>query len=224
MNDVLADRLSALVDTRDDSNWRDVRRRARRSRPRYVAAPVAAAAAAAVVAAAALGAGSGWLFTKQDDGANGSTQIRFHDETWSLMSFMTNDGRWVSLDLVRAGKAVARASGGSALTVKGVPQGLLQKGAAVGPAFGARFLEDRGGQIWFGDARPEVASIQITDRRGRVYRTTTAAPQGSIRVAFRLWVVGLPASTAVTIAGFDARGRLVDRRPVYSVTRTLWLY
>ncbi len=111
---------------------------------------------------------------------------------------------------------VARRCGASVLTVRGLPQPLVPPSTPTGPAFGASNFDQGRGQIWFGDTRPTIDSIAITDTHGRVFRAHTAAPP-SMKTAFRIWIVALPSSTAQTIAGYDKHGTLVQRRPIYGL-------
>jgi hypothetical protein len=219
MTDLLAERFAPLVDLADDSDWLDVRRRARRGRRRFVL-PMAAAAAAIVVAAA-IAANGGWLFTKDSQGGVwGTTHVQFHGKTWTVQTLMLNRGRFFCLLLLPdrdISHRVAEGCGVSTLTVKGMPQKLLPPRAPTGPPFGAAYFDQGGdGQVWFGDARPTIAMIAITDSRGRVFRTQTVAPS-NLKTAFRIWIVALPSSTGLTIAGYDTHGKLVQKRSIYGL-------
>jgi len=223
MTDLLAERFAAFADVTDDSNWLDVRRRARRGRRRFV--PLIAAAAAVIVVAAALAAGGGWLFTKGGGEVQGTTHVQFHGKTYTAQALMDKGGRSFCILLVPhqaisladdLNNSVARGCGGSVLTVKGLPQSLLPSSAPTGPAFGALNFDQGRGQIWFGDTRPTIDTIAITDTHGHVFRTQTAAP-ASMQTAFRIWIVALPTSTAQTIAGYDKHGTLVQRRSIYGL-------
>lgn len=222
MTDLLAERLAPFVDPTDDSDWLDVRRRAGRRARRYV--PPLAATAALIVGAVALAAGGGWLFTRGYGGnVEGTTQVQFHGKTYAAQTLMSPGGRYFCILLLphRAGSwatdlkdFVERGCGASVLTVEGLPQPLLPPSAPVGPAFGALNFDSGRGQIWFGDARPTIDTITITDNHGRVFSTRTAAP-ATMKTAFRIWIVALPSSTGETIAGYDEHGKLVKRAPIY---------
>ena len=217
MTDILAERFAAIADTTGTGDWLDVRRRARRPHVRIVLG--GAAAAAAVAAAAALAAGGGWLFTSHGPLTTGSTQVQFHGTTYTLHALILARGRTFCLELSRGTKlrlpAIANGCGVSTLTVKGLPQRLLPRAAPTGLPFGAKNWDSGGGQVWFGDARPDVASIEIVDTSGHTFRAQTAAP--APKTAFRLWVIALPSSTGRTIAGYDAHGKLVLRRSIYGI-------
>jgi hypothetical protein len=218
MTDLLAERFAPLVDLTDDSDWLDVRRRVRRGRRRFVL-PMAAAGAAIVVAAA-IAANGGWLFTKDSQGGVwGTTHVQFHGKTWTVQALMLNRGRFFCLLLLPdrdISHRVAEGCGVSTLTVKGMPQKLLPPRAPTGPLFGAAYFDRAHGQIWFGDTRPTIATIAITDSRGRVFRTQTVAPS-SLKTAFRIWIVALPSSTGQTIAGYTTDGTLVQKRSIYGL-------
>jgi hypothetical protein len=218
MTDILAERFAAIADTTSTGDWLDVRRRARRPR-RHVALAITAAAAA-VAAAAALAAGGGWLFTKHGVLTTGATQVQFHGKNYTLHALLLGQGRMFCLELSEGSRmrlpAIASGCGVSTLTIKGLPQRLLRPSAPTGLPFGAKNWDQGGGQVWFGDARPDVASIEIVDANGRTVRAQTAAPP-TAKTAFRLWVIALPSSTGRTIAGYDAHGKLVLRRSIYGI-------
>ena len=224
MTDLLAERFAPFADPTDDSDWLDVRRRAGRRARRYV--PLLAATAALIVAAVALAAGRGWLFTRGYGGnVQGTAQVRFHGKTFTAQTLMTPGGRYFCILLLPHRAAswatdlrdfVERGCGASVLTVKGLPQPLLPRSAPIGDAFGALNFDQGRGQIWFGDARPTIDRITITDTHGRLFSTRTAAP-ATMKTAFRIWIVALPSTTARTIAGYDRNGALVQRRSIYGL-------
>jgi hypothetical protein len=224
MTDLLAERFARLADPTDDSDWHDVRRRAGREHRRY-AIPIAAAVATIAVAAA-LAAGGGWLFTNGFGGnVQGTTQVEFHGNTYASQTLMAKGGRFFCILLLPHRAAswatdlndfVARGCGASVLTVKDLPQQLVPPSTPTGPAFGALRFDQSPGQIWFGDTRPTIHSIVITDTQGHAFRTRTAAPP-TMKTAFRVWIVALPSSTAQTIAGYDEHGTLVQRRSIYGL-------
>jgi hypothetical protein len=198
MTDVLAERLTALADRSDDSDWLDVRRRARR-RSGYVVA--GAAAAAAIVAAAGLAARGAWLFSSHDRQVTAVTQVTLHGHTWRV-ALTTRAGSWLSrlcVELSRPGAATIRGGCGPAFS------------RLLGPPFGARHFDVDGGQIWTGATVGFARTISITDTSGRV-RTTraNAAPRGT-KTPFRYWALALP-TPARSISVTGANGRTLTKR------------
>jgi hypothetical protein len=247
MTDLLAERLAAFVDHTDDSDWSDVCRRARKScshlalvdsravphvrgrSPRFGRPSVlaVAVATAVIVSAAAFAANGGWWFSKTGSESFGTTQVQFHGRMLALNAMFSSDGRSFCL-LLQDDQAImstylASGCGGSVLAVRGLPQRLLpDPPAPSGPPFGATYFEQGGGQVWFGDARPEVAAITITDTHGLSFSTRTVGPK-SIKTAFRFWVIALPSSSAAAIAGFDGDSRVVARRSIWGLGAALHL-
>lgn len=199
MTDVLEARFAALVDRNDDSDWVDVRRRARR-RGRRWALP-GAAAAAATVAAASLAAGSGWLFSSHDRQVTAVTHVSLHGHTWRV-ALTTRAGNWLSRLCVELSRPGAPAiNGGCAPAFSRL----------VGPPFGARHFDVDNGQIWTGAIAGFARRIAITDAQGRVYTAPAiAAPRGT-RTAFRYWAIAL-AAPARSIAIYGAHGHVVRKR------------
>jgi hypothetical protein len=226
MTDLLADRFARLVDHDDTiGDWLDVRRRAKPRKKRYLLALVAAAVAVVAVAAAA--ATGGWIFASGNDNTlTGSTQVQFHGQQFTLHADVQQ--RWLSLALTRGSEqaiAVASASGGSILAVPGVPQPLLpHPPAPTGPPFGATNYDEGHGQIWFGDARPNITRIEVVDTHGHAFSTNTVQPPPKWKLAFRFWIVALPASTGNTIAGYDNHGKLVQRRSIWGLKSAMYLH
>lgn len=248
MTDKLADRIAPFLDHSDGGDWSDVRRRARaKSGPQLVlvgsqvvpsgrgraerlrlrAVLVAAVAAAVIVTAAAFATSGGWWFSKRGSEAFGTTQVQFHGKLLVINALFSRDGRWFCLVLQEHQAVtayVASGCGGSVLAVRGLPQRLLpHPPAPSGPPFGATYFAQAGGEVWFGDARPEVAAITVTDARGDSFSARTVAPQG-IKLAFRFWVIALPSSSAATIAGFDDHGRLIARRSIWGLGAAMHLH
>ena len=228
MTDVLADRIAPFVDHADGGDWSDVRRRARKKSSPYlvvagsrVLPPVrgqaarfrrrsvlaVAVVAAVIVSAAAFAANGGWWFSKSGSEAFGTTRVQFHGKLLALNALFSRDGRSFCL-LLQENQAdiasyVASGCGGSVLAVKGLPQRLLpEPPAPSGPPFGATYFEQGGGQIWFGDARPEVAAITITDSRGRTFSTQTVAPE-----EHQVGVQVLGGRASLVLGGNDRRVR-----------------
>ena len=200
MTDVLGQRLRALAAPIDDSDWRDVRRRAQRTSRRPVLL-AAAAVAAATAAAASLAAGGGWLFSSHDREVTARTQVTLHGRVWTV-SLTSRSGNVLLRFCVRLSQP-----GGPTIS------GGCGRGSSrlVGPPFGARHFDVDGGQIWVGATLGFVRRITITDERGRVHGTRSiAAPKGT-RTPFRYWALALD-SRARAIAAHESNGRTISRR------------
>jgi len=199
MTDVLGARFAALVDHADDSDWLDVRRRAR-GRARRFALP-AAAAAASIVAAAALGAGGNWLFSSHDRQVTAVTHVSLHGQSWRV-ALTTRAGSWLS----RLCVDISRPDGS---TIDGGCGPSFSR--LLGPSFGARHFNVAGGQIWTGATAPYARRVAITDTQGRVYSTRAiAAPRGT-KTPFRYWALALD-RPARSIAVYGANGRVLTRK------------
>ena len=200
MSDTLAVRFAALADHADDSDWLDVRRRARR-RSRRFALPVASAAAA-IVAAAALGAGGTWLFSAHDRQVTAVTHVSLRGQTWRI-ELTTRAGAWLAPLCVRLSRP------GSSVTRGGCRGWALSR--IAGPAFGARHFDVDGGQIWTGATVPFARRIVITDAQGNVHSARAiAAPRGT-KTPFRYWAIALD-SPARSIAVYGAHGRVLTKK------------
>jgi hypothetical protein len=196
MTDVLEVRFAALADRTDDSDWLDVRRRAR-GRRRALAVPLAATAAA-IAAAAGLAAGGTWLFSTHDRQVTAVTHVTLNGHTWRV-EVSTRAGSWLSrscLHLSRPGAPAVDGGCGPAFS------------RLLGPSVSARHVAVDGGQIWAGATVPFARRISITDTNGAVHTTRAiAAPRGT-RTPFRFWAVAL-ATPARTITVYGAHGRLM---------------
>ncbi|HZQ81055.1 MAG TPA: hypothetical protein VFB25_03650 [Gaiellaceae bacterium] len=193
---------------------------------RHTATVIVASLIAGVAIAGALARSDLWLFsTTPYHQTVGAAQVRFHGGVWNVSVTIFQGDRTFALQLLNGrGQTVMSTWGESLLAVKGLPQKLLpHPPAPTGPPFGALWVDEAGGQIWFGDARPEVTAIAITDDHGRVFTTKTAAP-GGMTTAFRLWIVALPHSSAVSIAAYDRDGKLVGRHYPYGLGPALHLH
>ena len=200
MTDVLTERFAALADLNDDSDWLEVRRRARRRRT-GVAVPAAIAAALALLAAAAVAAGNGWLFTSHDRQVTAETHVAFRGQTWRV-TLTTRSGSWLSRVCVR----VSRPGGSTISTGCGA-----SSPTALRPPFGARHVDVAGGQIWAGATAPFIRRIVITDAAGRPHSTRTiGAPRGT-KTPFHYWVVALDSSTGRSIVAYDSKGRAIRK-------------
>ena len=223
MTDLLAERFAALVEP-GQADWADVLQRARPRRRRLTVAAVAVAAA--LVTTAAVVAAGGWLFTKHGDTVNGQTSVQFHGANYTVYAEVTG-GRFLSLVLFKgkpslAGVAhpLAFASGNYVLAAPGVPAepALTDPPAPSGPPIAGTAYVRGGGEIVFGDARPDVGRVELRDRNGHTFSTPTASAPLHFQDAFRVWVIALPSSTAVTISAYDQHGKLMMRAPFYPST------
>ena len=189
MTDVLFERFAALADQADDSDWLDVRRRARRPRSRIAA--TAAAAAALVAVATALATGGGWIFRAHDHQVTAATSVTLNRKTWRVS--ITN-GTFGRVCVSIAGQRTTCTSR------------LGQLGRAR--PFGAISATVAGGQIWVGATVGFARRIAITNAGGQVYSTKTiAAPKGT-KTPFRYWALAV-AGSATSVTAYDARGRSI---------------
>jgi hypothetical protein len=198
MNDVLYERFAVLADRTDDSDWLDVRGRARRGRRHHALAAVAALAA--VVAVGAVAAGGRWVFSSQDHRVTAVTQVSLAGRTWRV-SLTTGPGRWLPRSCIRLSSPGHQTiTGGCGPRVSRL----------VGPPFGARRFAVPGGQIWVGTTVGFARRIAITGANGRVYAAqTVAAPRGT-KTPFRYWALAVD-GTARTITAYGARGQRISK-------------
>jgi hypothetical protein len=229
MTDLLAERFAAVVEP-GQHDWADVLQRARRHRRRFAIATVVVAAT--LVTAAAVAAVGGWLFTKQGDITNGQTSVQFHGVKYTVYAEVGSGGRDLSLVLVKGKPSLAGveqplafASGNYVLAAPGVPAepALSDPPAPSGPPIAGTAYARGGGEIVFGDARPDVGRVELRDRKGHTFSTATAAAPLQFQDAFRVWAIALPSSSAVAIAAYDQRGKLMSRAPFYP-TRNISLH
>ena len=198
MTDQLAERLSALADLNDDSDWLEVRRRAKRSRARTAVLAVLAAVVA-LFAAAAVAAGNGWLFSSHDRQVTAVTHVAYQGQTWRVSLSTRSRLTGVCIRLVP--------SGGRTLAVGCT----ATSRRPLAPPFGARHVDVAGGQIWAGTTVGFARRIAITDANGQVHTTPTIPATRGTRTPFRYWVLPLDHSTARSITAYDARGRAITR-------------
>lgn len=200
-------------------------RRRQRSRRVTVALAMLAVVVMGATGAIAATGGNRWLFDSYGkEGATGKAVVSLDGRTFVVEASIFGGGRLVSLDLVRDGRVVAQGFGGSMLAVPGMPELMLPRPPPPeGPPLGAVAYQAEGGQIWFGDARPQVATVAVTDGQSRSVLTRTVAPGGA-KVAFRIWAVALPGGSAETIAGYDSSDRLIARRWAYGLGPALRLH
>lgn len=215
--------LEALIGPLLDGHARLRRRRRRRKR----VAVATIFASAAVLATAALASRSSWVFFhSSDSGTEARTEVVFHGRTYTVDAEVSSDGRMSAILLFAArdlSRPLAAGSGSSILQAPGVPPlPLLPHPTPTGhTAFGNSYA-DSGGQIWFGDARPNITRIILTDGQGEQFSTDTVMPPRT-RSAFRFWAVALPASHAAWITSYNRSGRVVERRRLYATPQMgLW--
>ncbi|MGN6798106.1 MAG: hypothetical protein ACTHKS_08155 [Gaiellaceae bacterium] len=195
MTDILVERFAALADPTDDSNWLDVRRRARRAQTRVAVA--AAVLAATVAVATALAAGSGWVFNTHQHRVTAATSLSLNGSTWK-----------VSITSGAFGRLCFRISGASA-TPSAACTGRLG-GLHHARPFGAVVSKISGGQLWAGASIGFARRISITTTEGRSYTADTmAAPKGT-KTPFRYWAIAVT-GTASSITAYDAHGRSIRK-------------
>ncbi len=216
--------LQALVEPLLDGHAR-LRRTRRRRKRAAVAATIFAGAA--VLATAALASHSSWVFFhNSNSGTQARTEVVLHGRTYTVDAEVTPDGRMSAILLFAArelNRPLAAGSGSSILQAPGVPPlPLLPHPTPTGhTAFGNSYAA-AGGQIWFGDARPNITRIILTDGRGQQFSTDTVMPP-STPSAFRFWAVALPASHAAWITSYNRSDRVVERRRLYATPQMgLW--
>jgi hypothetical protein len=193
VTDVLLARFAALADPTDDSDWLDVRRRARHMHTRVAVA--VASAAAVLVAAAALAAGGGWLFSTHDRQVTAATSVSLNGKSWLVSITSGTFGRVC----FRIGEP----------TGKTTCVGRLGELRRARP-FGATGSSVPGGQIWVGATIGFARRVVITDSAGRAYTAKAiAAPKGT-KTPFRYWALAV-AGTAKSITAYDADGHSIRR-------------
>ena len=193
MTDVLRERFAALADPTDDSDWLDVRRRARHAHTRL--AVTVGSAAAVLVATAALAAGGGWLFSTHDRQVTAATSVSLNGKSWRVSITSGTFGRVCFRIGEPAGKTTCL--------------GRLGELGRARP-FGAAGSRVAGGQIWVGATIGFARRVVITDSAGRTYTANAiAAPRGT-RTPFRYWALAV-AGTANSITAYDAHGHMIRR-------------
>ena len=205
MSDVLAERFAAIADRADDGSWRDVRRRARVGVGRRRVAVLVVALAGAVAAAAALAVNGGWVFKRAPSAEPSFARtFPFQGASWSVVGYLDGDGRVSCFSVGRTEALLARRERCSIHLTR--PRRSSRPITKTG-------WSSRGGEIWFGDARPSVARVAVTDTRGRTFTApaVTAPTLPDPIVRFRLWLIALPSSKAVSIAAYDRHGKLLYR-------------
>lgn len=184
---------------------------ARPKRRRRFLIPTAALTAAVVAATAAFAATGDtpyWFFkgyagTFGDRDTYGRASVELGRKTFVVNAYIYADGHQFTLALQQGSQVVAQVSSAESRL-----------------PFAAASYRTSDGQIWYGDAWPNVATIAVTDVAGRTVLTKTVAPARR-PASFRLWVVAIPGSTAETVAGYDADDKLVARRWAGGIGRPL---
>jgi hypothetical protein len=195
MTDLVAERFAALAETTDDSDWLDVRRRARRRRARFVV-PVALVAAAAI-AAGAVAASGGWLFTGHDKAVLATTHVTVGGQSWQV-TLTSNHGARVSYVCIGAMSGSKPAGGGTCDMV-----------ATHAPFTAARVDVPGGGQIWAGTTLGRMTRITVVDAAGRSHSAVPVeAPKGT-KTPFRYWAVAVPRTIGMTLVAQFANGRSI---------------
>ncbi len=194
MTDLLAERFAALSDLHDDSDWLDVRRRARRSG--RLVLPVAAVAAA-VAAAGAFAASSGWVFSAHDRQVTARTEVTVAGRTWQVSySASTAQRSRFCLRAAASGEATRSQCGEMG---PGSPR--------LGPPLGGMRLAVPGGQIWAGATVGFTRRVAITDAAGHTYTARAVRPPKGTKTPFRYWVIALGSSPAHTVTSYGSNGR-----------------
>ena len=222
MTDPLAERFLATADDTYDADWFDVRRRTRRRRPIVLIVFIAAA----ILAAAAVASTSGWQFGVQYGHATGEASVLMDGTKYTVWVQQTGgDGRFFLMRLYDTpsrdpNDALTTIAGSTLLHTPGLPDNpLIPRQYPHGPAaFGMQWAVGDG-EIWFGDARPEVARIVITDTHGNTFATDTVAAPKYVKSAFRYWTLALPSTYAKTITAYTGDGTVIDQRPLYPSRR-----
>jgi hypothetical protein len=190
MTDTLLDRFAALADPTDDSDWLDVRRRARPS-PMRVA--MAAAAGAAVVAAAtALAAAGGWVFSTHDHHVTAATTVSLDGKSWN-----------VSITTGSLGRVCFRVEGSTGPTCTGRLDTLRRA-----RPFGAVSVKVPGGQIWLGATIGFARRVVVTTTDGHSFATETKAAPRRTKTPFRYWALAV-SGRAKWITAHDAHGHAI---------------
>lgn len=194
MTDALAERFAALADHADDSDWLDVRRRARR---RVRVALPAAVVSAALCAAAAIAASGGWLFSGNGSALVGVTHVTINGTDWrvTLNDRKTGDTSFIVVSATSGG---ARSRGGIAdVTALG----------SDGARFAAASTFVPGGSIWAGTTQASIVRVSITDYAGHAYAANTVAPPQRTKTPYRFWAIAVTGAPAATLKTYTADGK-----------------
>ncbi len=205
-----------------------LRGHANRQRRKAVRRPVAIAVAllgAAALGAAALAATSSWIFKDEQGGSVGTTTVVFHGAAYTVKSYVSSDGREFFIGLTDGKKPLVVSTGSSVIHAPGVPDEpmLPDPPPPSGQAVYGNSFASRGGEIWFGIARPGITRVVVTDQHGRGFSTDTVRPPHEFLSVFRFWVVALPFSHAMGFTAYAGDGNVVQRRRLYATTN-MFLY
>jgi len=199
MNDI-AERFAALADHGNDSDWRDVRRRVRRTRAR-IAVPVAAALAA-VVAATAIAAAGGWVFSSNNRQVTARTEVVVAGRTWQVS--YSASARLHAVFCLRASSPGTAARSKCAEMGPGSPR--------LGPPLGGMELAVPGGRIWAGATVGFTRRVSITDAAGHMHAAEAVRPPKGTKTPFRYWVIALGSSPARSITSYGSNGRKITTK------------
>lgn len=215
MIDPLAERFFPLEDLDDTSDWLDVRRRARRTRPIVL---IVVVAVAGILTAAALSSPSTWWFGSSMGQPTAQRTVLLHGRPYTLrMSVIDGSGRFFALLLYGGdehGQELTAVYGGPFLPPKGP---VIATPGAHGPATVAINYRTRAGELWYGDARPDVRRVAIVDLRGQLHLADTVQPPKQLVTKYRFWAIALDSSFGRSIVAYDADGSVVERRPLYTM-------
>jgi len=222
MIDPLAERFLALAEDDAHGDWLDVRRRARRRKPVVLIVVLAAA----LLVAAAFAATNGWRFGVEYGHATAERTLVIDGHRFTLLVQQTGgDGRFFVMHLYPGeGRddelRQAITWGGTLLHTPGLPDNpLIPRQLPNGPAMFGMNWRVAHGELWFGDARPEVVRIVVTDTAGRAFRADTVTPPKGVKSAFRYWTLVLPSSYGKWIAAYVGDGKLIERRLLFPARR-----
>ena len=212
----LSPQLEALVSPLLRGHANRQRRRAVRRSAGIAAALVTAAA----LGAAALAASNSWIFKDEQGWASGKTTVLFHGVTYNVETYVSSDGRSFNIGLSRGMQSLVDSVGKSWIRAPGVAADpdLPNPPTPAGPAMYGNSFTSKGGEIWFGIARPDIARVVVTDRGGRDFASDTVRPPQKFRSVVRFWVVALPASHAKTVTAYDYDAKVVQRGPLTATT------
>jgi hypothetical protein len=194
--------------------------RQRRNGIRHSVGISVALLAAAALGAAALAATTSWIFKDEYGGSTGKTTVVLHGVTYTVRTYVSGDGRGFNIGLSRGKRPLADSLGSSFIHALGVPDDpvLPNPPPPRGQAVYGNSYTSRGGEIWFGIARPDIAHVAVTDQHGRVFSTETVRPPQKFPSVFRFWIVALPASHATTFTAYDGDGNAIERKPLAART------
>ena len=229
---LLADRIAAVANREDDSDWLDVQRRTRSKAPRRGrrVSVVAVLVGTLVLAGAALGLGYRLFDLSVGDPAPPEVQRIF--DRWDQhrlaavqeMRRQSGVSRPVDLQVQRARLAGRlRARNGRRvlfwaapttrgwcwaiqyLTFRNPARYFMQGGCGRGPQFAFDSHSFVGGRLYAGRVRPRVATLELAI--GTAPLATT--PRRRVRLRNGFYLFGAPEGILARIIGRDARGRIL---------------